>query len=82
MPLPALLSAVERFPRTRVARRLGRSSPCIFGCPNRAPKVVGEHGEFPIECIRKSSDGVLIGSSSHDNTVRSRACVARVPRFD
>ncbi|KAI8910052.1 WD40-repeat-containing domain protein, partial [Powellomyces hirtus] len=38
--------------------------------PNRLVGAVGEHGDMPIESIRLSRDGELVGSCSHDATVR------------
>ncbi|KAG0314541.1 hypothetical protein BGZ99_008067 [Dissophora globulifera] len=38
--------------------------------PNKFQGVVGEHDDFPIECIRLSHDKTYLASSSHDDTVR------------
>ncbi|KAF9916308.1 hypothetical protein BX616_004093 [Lobosporangium transversale] len=38
--------------------------------PNKFQGIVGEHEDFPIECIRLSSDKTYLASSSHDDTVR------------
>lgn len=38
--------------------------------PNKFQGVVGEHEDFPIECIKLSHDKTYLASSSHDETVR------------
>ncbi|KAF9364632.1 hypothetical protein BGX34_000936 [Mortierella sp. NVP85] len=38
--------------------------------PNKFQGVVGEHEDFPIECIKISHDRTYLASSSHDDTVR------------
>ncbi|CAB4376841.1 uncharacterized protein OCT59_018778 [Rhizophagus irregularis] len=38
--------------------------------PNKFLGVIGDHDEFPIECLRLSHDDNLLASSSHDNTVK------------
>ncbi|KAG0213801.1 WD40-repeat-containing domain protein [Mortierella sp. GBAus27b] len=38
--------------------------------PNKFQGVVGEHEDFPIECIKLSHDRTYLASSSHDDTVR------------
>ena len=38
--------------------------------PNKMLGVVGEHADFPVERIAKSHDGWLLGSISHDETLR------------
>lgn len=38
--------------------------------PNRLLGLVGEHGEFPIEEIQMSFNKSLLGSCSHDNSVK------------
>eukprot|EP00741_Cyanophora_paradoxa_P004151 tig00000769_g4032.t1 len=38
--------------------------------PNKLLGVVGEHGEFPIERVALSGDKRVLGSCSHDNTVK------------
>ncbi|KAF9101221.1 hypothetical protein BGX27_011562 [Mortierella sp. AM989] len=38
--------------------------------PNKFQGIVGEHEDFPIECIRLSHDKTYLASCSHDDTVR------------
>ncbi|KAG0231243.1 WD domain repeat-containing protein 55 [Actinomortierella wolfii] len=38
--------------------------------PNKFQGVVGEHEDYPIECLRLSHDRTYLASSSHDDTVR------------
>jgi WD40 repeat protein len=38
--------------------------------PNKFQGIVGEHEDFPIECIKISHDKTYLASSSHDDTVR------------
>ncbi|CAG8817987.1 27663_t:CDS:2, partial [Racocetra persica] len=38
--------------------------------PNKFCGVVGDHEDFPIECIRISFDNSFLASCSHDNTVK------------
>ena len=38
--------------------------------PNKVLGVVGDHDEFPVEGMRPSRDGRVLGSFAHDNTVR------------
>ncbi|CAO3572748.1 unnamed protein product [Mortierella alpina] len=38
--------------------------------PNKFQGIVGEHEDFPIECIKVSHDKTYLASSSHDDTVR------------
>ncbi|GBB92887.1 hypothetical protein RclHR1_04640024 [Rhizophagus clarus] len=38
--------------------------------PNKFLGVIGDHDDFPIECLRLSHDEILLASSSHDNTVK------------
>ncbi|KAF9997048.1 hypothetical protein BGZ65_007365 [Modicella reniformis] len=38
--------------------------------PNKFQGVVGEHEDFPIECIKVSHDRTYLASCSHDDTVR------------
>ena len=38
--------------------------------PNRFLEVVGEHGEFPIEQMRLSTDGNTLASCSHDKKIK------------
>jgi WD40 repeat protein len=38
--------------------------------PNKFLGVIGDHDDFPIECLRLSHDENLLASSSHDNTVK------------
>ncbi len=40
--------------------------------PHKLLGVVGEHGEYPIECVRLSGDKTVLGSSSHDQSVKVR----------
>ncbi|RIB04871.1 WD40-repeat-containing domain protein [Gigaspora rosea] len=38
--------------------------------PNKFYGVIGDHGDFPIECIRISFDNTFLASCSHDNVVK------------
>lgn len=38
--------------------------------PNKLLGVIGDHGEFPVECIRLDKDKRYLGSCSHDSTVK------------
>ncbi|KAG0266412.1 WD domain repeat-containing protein 55 [Actinomortierella ambigua] len=38
--------------------------------PNKFQGIVGEHENYPIECLRLSHDRTFLASSSHDDTVR------------
>lgn len=38
--------------------------------PNKLVGILGEHSDFPIECLSWSRDKKLLASSSHDNTVK------------
>lgn len=38
--------------------------------PNKMLGVVGEHDEYPIECLALSGDKKLLASASHDNTIK------------
>jgi len=38
--------------------------------PNKFIGAVGEHGEFPVERVKLSSNKKLLASCSHDNTVK------------
>ncbi|KAG0248947.1 hypothetical protein BG011_009720 [Mortierella polycephala] len=38
--------------------------------PNKFQGIVGEHEDFPIECIKLSHDKTYLASCSHDDTVR------------
>ena len=38
--------------------------------PDKLLTVLGDHDEFPVECIQFSRDRRLLGSCSHDNTVK------------
>jgi WD repeat-containing protein 55 len=38
--------------------------------PNKLLGVIGEHGEFPIEGLRKSADNTILASLSHDHCVK------------
>jgi WD40 repeat protein len=38
--------------------------------PNKVLGVVGDHGYFPVEGLRRSKNGRILGTFSHDNKVR------------
>ncbi|KAL2643045.1 hypothetical protein R1flu_010632 [Riccia fluitans] len=38
--------------------------------PNKMIGVIGEHADFPVERLAFSSDKAILGSASHDNTVK------------
>ncbi|RIA89177.1 WD40-repeat-containing domain protein [Glomus cerebriforme] len=38
--------------------------------PNKFLGVIGDHEDFPIECLKSSHDNNLLASCSHDNTVK------------
>jgi len=38
--------------------------------PNKFLGVIGDHEDFPIECLKLSHDNNLLASCSHDNTVK------------
>jgi len=38
--------------------------------PNSIERVVGIHGEFPIESVSLSHDGALLATSSHEECVK------------
>mmetsp|Transcript_25549 Transcript_25549/g.71456 ORF Transcript_25549/g.71456 Transcript_25549/m.71456 type:complete len:381 (+) Transcript_25549:169-1311(+) len=38
--------------------------------PNKLLGVVGEHADYPVECVALSGDRKLLASASHDNTVK------------
>jgi WD repeat-containing protein 55 len=38
--------------------------------PNKLVGILGEHSDFPIECLAWSRDKRLLASASHDNTVK------------
>ncbi|KAJ3155812.1 WD domain repeat-containing protein 55 [Geranomyces variabilis] len=46
--------------------------------PNKLIGTIGEHGEMPIESIRLARDGELVGSCSHDATVRFWSVAATI----
>jgi len=53
-----------------------RTNPLLFSSriidilPNKFQGIVGEHEDFPIECIKLSHDKTYLASCSHDDTVR------------
>jgi hypothetical protein len=38
--------------------------------PNKLLGVIGDHDDFPVERIRLSGDKLVLGSCSHDRTVK------------
>ncbi|KAJ3162143.1 WD domain repeat-containing protein 55 [Geranomyces michiganensis] len=50
--------------------------------PNKLIGAVGEHGDMPIESIRLARDGELVGSCSHDATVRFWSVAASIKDDD